>query len=140
MGAGFDKPANARYYAPRFPRAPKIHQDRTFKDTVSFDEMQELAQDCMEMSQQIVSENKNRLEKLKETYSNPEHLIDSTYHHLSRRDSSSFYARRNATRYPNHNLAPLSPAVLSRRHFQKRPRRPSRASVFARWRRQNHWA
>src|SRR5437773_6809418 len=37
MGAGFVKPANAGYFALRFPRVQKIHQDRTFKDTVSFD-------------------------------------------------------------------------------------------------------
>jgi len=36
MGAGFDKPANARYFALRFPRMLKIHGDRSLKDTISF--------------------------------------------------------------------------------------------------------
>jgi DNA ligase-4 len=49
VGAGFDKPANARYFTLRFPRVLKIHQDRTFKDTVSFDELQELARQSMEV-------------------------------------------------------------------------------------------
>ena len=35
VGAGFDKPANARYFALRFPRVLKIHQDHTFKDTLA---------------------------------------------------------------------------------------------------------
>ena len=30
MGAGFDKPANTRYFASRFPRVQKILQDHTF--------------------------------------------------------------------------------------------------------------
>jgi DNA ligase 4 len=43
MGAGFDKPANVRYFALRFPRVQKIHLDRTIEDTVSFEELQEMA-------------------------------------------------------------------------------------------------
>jgi DNA ligase 4 len=46
MGAGFDKPANARYFALRFPRVVKIHNDRSFKETVSFEELQEMATRC----------------------------------------------------------------------------------------------
>jgi DNA ligase-4 len=49
VGAGFDKPANARYFTLRFPRVLKIHQDRTFKETVSFNELQELARQSMEV-------------------------------------------------------------------------------------------
>jgi hypothetical protein len=48
MGAGFDKPANTRYFALRFPRGLKIHDDRSFKDTVSFEELQEMARRCRE--------------------------------------------------------------------------------------------
>src|SRR5947199_4843061 len=43
MGAGFDKPADVRYFTIRFPRMQKIHDDRTFKDTISFQELQDLA-------------------------------------------------------------------------------------------------
>jgi DNA ligase-4 len=79
MGAGFDKPADTKYYALRFPRVQKIHRDRTFKDTVSFGELQELARKSMEMSQEIEIEieNRNWLEKLKQTCSNPDYLINS---------------------------------------------------------------
>src|SRR5204862_8073276 len=48
MGAGFDKPSNSRYFVLRFPRMLKIHGDRSFKDTVSFEELQEMAKRCME--------------------------------------------------------------------------------------------
>jgi DNA ligase 4 len=43
MGTGFDKPANARYFTLRFPRVLKIHNDRSFKETVSFEKLQEMA-------------------------------------------------------------------------------------------------
>ncbi|KAF2190305.1 hypothetical protein K469DRAFT_723135 [Zopfia rhizophila CBS 207.26] len=74
MGAGFDKPANSRYFALRFPRVQKIHQDRTFKDTVSFDELQELARQSMEVPEESESENKNWLEKLKRADPKPNYL------------------------------------------------------------------
>src|SRR5438045_1542924 len=48
MGAGFDKPSNSRYFALRFPWMLKIHGDHSFKDTVSFEELQEMAKRCME--------------------------------------------------------------------------------------------
>jgi len=49
MGAGFDKPANSRYFGLRFPRVLKIHNDRSFKDAVSLEELQEMARRCIEM-------------------------------------------------------------------------------------------
>lgn len=56
VGAGFDKLANARYFALRFPRVPKIHQDRIFKDTISFGELQELARRSVEVPEDSKSE------------------------------------------------------------------------------------
>jgi hypothetical protein len=43
MGAGFDRSANARHFALRFPRVQKIHDDRTYRDTVSFNKLQDMA-------------------------------------------------------------------------------------------------
>ncbi|KAH8727374.1 hypothetical protein GQ44DRAFT_725266 [Phaeosphaeriaceae sp. PMI808] len=77
MGAGFDKPANTGYYALRFPRVLRIHGDRTFRDTVSFDELQELARKSIEVSQEMESENENWLRKLKRADPNTDCLINS---------------------------------------------------------------
>lgn len=41
--ASFNKPANTSYFALRFPRILKIHQDRTLKDAVGYNKLQELA-------------------------------------------------------------------------------------------------
>jgi DNA ligase-4 len=46
IGAGFDKLANTRYFALRFPRLLKIHRDRLFNDVISFEELQEMAKRC----------------------------------------------------------------------------------------------
>jgi DNA ligase-4 len=46
MGADFDKPANAKYFALRFLRVLKIHNNRSFKETVSFEELQKMASRC----------------------------------------------------------------------------------------------
>ena len=46
MGSGFDKPANRDHFLLRFPRLVKIHKDRDFKDTVSFNELQLMADEA----------------------------------------------------------------------------------------------
>ena len=46
MGSGFDKPANRDHFVLRFPRVLKIHWDRDFKDSISFDELQEMADEA----------------------------------------------------------------------------------------------
>ena len=43
MGSGFDKPPNTDHFTLRFPRVLKIHWDRSFKDTVSFSEYEDMA-------------------------------------------------------------------------------------------------
>ena len=43
MGSGFDKPANRDYFVLRFPRILKIHWDRGLEDSISFEELQEMA-------------------------------------------------------------------------------------------------
>jgi hypothetical protein len=40
--AGFDKPANAKYFVLRFLQVLKIYNDRSFKETVSFKKLQEM--------------------------------------------------------------------------------------------------
>ncbi|KAK4203840.1 hypothetical protein QBC40DRAFT_262139 [Triangularia verruculosa] len=40
----FDKEGNTGFWSPRFPVVNKVHCDRTFHDTISFPELQELAE------------------------------------------------------------------------------------------------
>ncbi|KAM0707828.1 hypothetical protein Q7P35_004477 [Cladosporium inversicolor] len=43
LGAGFQKPSNCKFYMLRHARVKKLHQDRSWKDCTSFQELQELA-------------------------------------------------------------------------------------------------
>ncbi|RDA87670.1 hypothetical protein CP532_3774 [Ophiocordyceps camponoti-leonardi (nom. inval.)] len=43
----FDKPGNTGFWTLRFPCVSKIHLDRDFRDTVSFDEIQTMAQSAI---------------------------------------------------------------------------------------------
>lgn len=43
VGSAFEKAANTNFYTLRHPRVIKVHWDRSFKETVSFDELQEMA-------------------------------------------------------------------------------------------------
>ncbi|KAK6373377.1 hypothetical protein LTS17_008397 [Exophiala oligosperma] len=48
MGAGFERPQDARHMVPRFPRVIKVHSDRPFTETSSFEEVQKQAEQSME--------------------------------------------------------------------------------------------
>jgi DNA ligase 4 len=65
MGAGFDKPANARYFVLRFPRVLKIHNDRSFKETISFEELQEMAGQCREEPENRETKEMHWLQRLR---------------------------------------------------------------------------
>jgi DNA ligase-4 len=43
VNAGFNKPTNAEYFALRFPRVLKLYKEHSFRDIISFEELQETA-------------------------------------------------------------------------------------------------
>ncbi|KAL8649345.1 MAG: hypothetical protein Q9210_004454 [Variospora velana] len=47
MGAGFEKEANQDFFTIRFPRVLKIHADRDWKESTSFNELQAMAKSAM---------------------------------------------------------------------------------------------
>ncbi|KIV93064.1 hypothetical protein PV10_04309 [Exophiala mesophila] len=53
MGAGFEKPEDTPYFVLRFPRAnvARLHTDRTFMDTNTFDELQVMAKEALTRAQ-----------------------------------------------------------------------------------------
>ena len=66
-GSGFDRPPNRDYFLVRFPRLVKIHWDRDFTETVSFDELQEMANEARRIPAQedLLQETAPYIEKLK---------------------------------------------------------------------------
>ncbi|KAK7219336.1 hypothetical protein V2G26_007339 [Clonostachys chloroleuca] len=65
VGAGFDKPANAGYFSLRFPRVLKVHEDRSFKDVISFAELQEIATKCQGKPDDLQKEEESWLRRLR---------------------------------------------------------------------------
>ena len=47
LGAGFDRLPNQNLFTLRFPRVQKVHWDRDWKDAVSLEELQQLAQQAL---------------------------------------------------------------------------------------------
>ena len=60
MGAGYERPQTVNFYTLRFPRCIgaklKLHRDRDVADTVSFDELQELAHSSLKEDAETASE------------------------------------------------------------------------------------
>ncbi|KAH7119518.1 hypothetical protein B0J13DRAFT_680887 [Dactylonectria estremocensis] len=54
------------------PRVLKVHEDRSFRDIISFGELQEMAQRCLEMPDDGEQEEKSWLRRLR----GYEHLVD----------------------------------------------------------------
>ncbi|CAH0055813.1 unnamed protein product [Clonostachys solani] len=65
VGAGFDKPANAAHFTLRFPRVLKVHEDRSFKDVISFAELQEIATKCQGTPDDLRREEESWLRRLR---------------------------------------------------------------------------
>jgi DNA ligase 4 len=59
MGADFDKPANIKYFTLRFPRVLKIYNNRSFKNTISFEKLQKIIRRCRKASE--ISKRKKRI-------------------------------------------------------------------------------
>lgn len=65
LGSGFEKPSNCNYFMLRHPRVRKFHQDRTWMDCVTFQELQEHGRASREAPPDSESQETRRwLEKL----------------------------------------------------------------------------
>ena len=47
LGSSFDKASNTDFWMLRHPRVKKLHEDRTWKDCISFQELQDMAQEAV---------------------------------------------------------------------------------------------
>jgi DNA ligase 4 len=64
IGAGFDKPADTSYFALQFLQLLKIYRDRLFNNTISFEELQEIAKGYNKVPEDSKKEEIYWLEKL----------------------------------------------------------------------------
>lgn len=67
LGSGFDKAPDQGFFTLRFPRVLKVHWDRYWKETVGFDELQQMADEAKKASSgDISTEVRNWVQKLKQ--------------------------------------------------------------------------
>ncbi|CRG87500.1 splicing factor 3A subunit 3 [Talaromyces islandicus] len=79
LGSGFDKPGNTQYYTLRFPRVLKVHWDRTFRDAISFSELQSLADKARLVPEQgLLEETSLWYEKIGEAHGRSEYIIETS--------------------------------------------------------------
>jgi len=64
LGSGFDKPLHQSFYMLRHARVIKIHQDRMHADIISFNELQELARQAINIPDNLKQEEAEWLERL----------------------------------------------------------------------------
>jgi DNA ligase 4 len=64
IGAGFDKPANTRYFALRFLRVLKIYRDCLFRGAIGFEELQTIAKQYSKIPEDSKREETCWLERL----------------------------------------------------------------------------
>ena len=64
LESGFEKPSGENHYMLRHPRITKIHWDRTWKDAVSFDELQDMARLAKSVPSDVRREERKCLQRL----------------------------------------------------------------------------
>ena len=99
VGAGFDRPADARYLTLRFPRIVKVHHDRSLDDAINFTEYQSMAEVSCGMADH--DENEYRLWLTKLGYEN----VDSESEAVTTPSTS----QSQATESPDQNAQSVPP-------------------------------
>ncbi|KAI7211758.1 DNA ligase/mRNA capping enzyme [Hortaea werneckii] len=106
LGSGFEKPANCSFYMLRHARVKKLHQDRSWKDCISFEKLQEKA---------INARNRPSLSESQETSNWLSRLESKLKQRLHRKGTLSLKSRRTKT--PSSLRSPTVPSpclLLSR--------------------------
>jgi DNA ligase 4 len=90
VGGGFERPANVTYHCLRFPRITKIHEDRSWSDIMSFDQLQELANNELTMAANEDSQaDREWIEKLIGADPRPRSVPENSVNSSACRDSDS---------------------------------------------------
>ncbi|KAN0080727.1 hypothetical protein V8E54_003931 [Elaphomyces granulatus] len=79
LGSGFDRPSNSQYFTLRFPRILKIHWDRTFEETTSILELQNMAEAASSVPvEELSRERKLWTERIKAANGKSEYIMDES--------------------------------------------------------------
>lgn len=129
MGAGYERPQNARYFVPRFPRVSiKLHTDRSILETSSFEELQEQAKKSMEVAwdqeeqdevdwvQRLIAADGKNAPHESDAQSTPSRAQTTPRSlgggHSQSTASPSLHSRGQIDQYPSHDNA--TPSIMHR--------------------------
>ncbi|KAJ9302654.1 hypothetical protein DTO271G3_28 [Paecilomyces variotii] len=120
LGSGFDKPSNASYFRLRFPRVLKIHVDRAFDETVSFAELQELAEKARSVpTDELLQETATWRKRVEHKDNRSEYIVDKSQDTTVSRCSTPSAA----------SISPSSVSPSSRQVLSTSPSVPRRSFV-----------
>jgi DNA ligase 4 len=110
IGGGFVKPPNETYYTLRFPRITKIHEDRSWHNTMSFEGLQQLAQESLTMAQNEDSqEDREWIERLIQADPKSKFVNE---HSASTDAGRTPGSRTTATMTPDKHRVSMSPLLV----------------------------
>lgn len=66
LGSSYEKPSGKSYYMLRHPRILKVHLDRGWKETVTYDELQDAADKALKVPQDDANESKEMSQNVRE--------------------------------------------------------------------------
>lgn len=93
LGSGFEKLANSAHFTLRFPRVLKIHSDRAITETVSFNELQQLAKRTYEVPQYAASqEDQEWIAALERAEPRSRYIVDKSQSTTPSKSTGSFTA------------------------------------------------
>ncbi|KAK2748539.1 hypothetical protein FQN57_000673 [Myotisia sp. PD_48] len=107
-GSSFEIPYGVRYYTLRFARIVKIHSDRTYKDAVTFEKLQELAQYATSVpSEELSQEARKWAARLDAADGKSEYIIDHS--EISTISTQSDARSSSSPSQSNNHCRPSSP-------------------------------
>ncbi|KAI0443909.1 hypothetical protein F4803DRAFT_513248 [Xylaria telfairii] len=114
---GFDKEPNTKFWSMRFPQVEKVHHDRSYLDTITFSELQEIAETATNVPDEEDSQEMKEWVKALEKLDRGKFMIDDLSQASSCSDPdpspSSTASSQPTPRQSRHNLPtpPRSSAV-----------------------------
>lgn len=121
LGSGFDKLSNTQYFTLRFPRVLKIHWDRTYEETISFSELQDLAEKARSVSaEELSQEDAFWSERIKAVDGKSDYIVDKSQSSAttSPRSTSTMLSPQSGQKTVGSNVPPPLPATEVISHVQ----------------------
>lgn len=113
----FDKEPNTNYWSMRFPAVSKIHNDRSYLDTITFSELQEVAEAAVHAPEEEDSQEMREWLRILEKIDRGKFPADTTSQSTIRSDALCSYSpptsSQRTIRQPRHGLPTPKPSFTA---------------------------